>query len=283
MQQLPLIKIVKRFCLYLAVGFGLLATHTSYGQSRGLPDSVGVDETITTGTHHEAIDTVATATVIDSSSAAINSTDTTSVLTTDSVVLRIVPDSVIKKYKADPDFAYANDPEYWKRQPPPAPGPFLLWLLRVLASPITRIVIYVLLGAALAYALFRIIADNRLYLFYAKPKKPMGALEGEDDIHQEDFDEKIREAAASGNFRLATRYLFLKALRLADESKLIRYHPQLTNYEYVQQLAGHPQKESFRMLSNAYEHVWYGGFLLADAQYEWLQQQFEKFNKSVQS
>lgn len=263
-------------CLFLFVT-------TAHGQGKkGLPDSLAADETITVGPERNnkpaaAVTDSVTDELIDSAKGIEQSA-----AKTDTFVMRSVPDSAIKKYKADPDFAYANDPDYWKREQPQPPGKFMQWLARILFSDGLRWFIYLVLVSALAYALYKIIVDNRLYLFYSKPKKTPAAITGEDEIHREDLDERIRESVGSGNFRLATRYQFLKALRVADDGRLIQYHPQLTNSDYLQQLNNRPQQQSFRLLSRAYEHVWYGDFPLAASQYEWLQKEFNNFNKSIQ-
>src|SRR6476646_4024777 len=47
-------------------------------------------------------------------------------------LLREVPAIQIRKYLKNPDYAYANDPAYWKKDPPQKPGT----VNRILISPL---------------------------------------------------------------------------------------------------------------------------------------------------
>ncbi len=202
----------------------------------------------------------------------------------DTVVWRAIPDSDIARYKRDKDFAYANDPAYWMVDPPEKrqDGPLfrLQWLF---GSKGFSYFIYALLIGLLLFALYRIIKENNLYLFYKTPRKiKKSPGEGDDaELMDEDIDKLIREAMQAGNQRLTTRYLFLKALRLLDERELIRYETKATNEEYVRQLDGKEQGNSFRFLARAYEYVWYGGFALNESQYHRLVDHFQGFYKTI--
>jgi hypothetical protein len=86
------------------------------------------------------------------------------------LVLRTMSDSVVTAWKNDPVFEYANDPEYWRKEKiAERSGDSVLD--RVLASRAFEYFLLCLLGAGLLYAIIRIIADNRLQLFYRSPKR----------------------------------------------------------------------------------------------------------------
>jgi len=196
---------------------------------------------------------------------------------------RAVPDSVMTRWKKDRDFAYANDPAWWAPQKEEEEdNRFLRFLGRLLSSRGFQYFIYFLLAGVLLYALYRIIAENNLRLFYRSTANP-GDRKQDVSLEEEDLDNGLEQALTAGDHRLATRYLYLKALRLLDAKELIRYHPQATNQEYISQTRPLPQGEPFRFLTGAYERVWYGEFAINTAQFEWLLRSFQDFYKSIPS
>jgi hypothetical protein len=197
----------------------------------------------------------------------------------DQMVLRSIPDSVVGKWQKDPDFAYANDPEYWRRRESQddAPG----WLARLLGSAGFRYFLLFFLGGVLLYAIIRIIAENNLRLFYRSPvKKKTLEVEGTASPLEEDLDGQLLHFLQIGDHRQAVRYLYLKSLRLLNDQGLIRFHQESTNEEYLKQLSATSQGEAFRMLTGVYEKVWYGEFPLGDGQFARIHGYFEDFFKT---
>jgi hypothetical protein len=232
------------------------------------------DDTVVAGTEDTA--TVSGSSAVDSESpeqAAAKS---------DPVVFRSIPDSVITRWKKDKQFAYANDPSYWKRANPGAPRTERLnWLERLLNSEGFTWFIYLLLGAILLYAILRIVSENNMRVFYRSPGKTAGGLAAEANPLQEDLDLQLKEALGAGDHRLAVRWLYLRSLRLLNDRALIRYHVDATNREYVRQLTGSAAYESFLRLTGAYERVWYGELPLGEESFGRLYQYFQDFYKSI--
>ncbi len=198
------------------------------------------------------------------------------------VVFRSVPDSVVTRWKNNRDFAYANDPSWWKEEPVHHKRSlFLEWLVRVLFSRGFRYFLYGVLITALVYIVFRIVTDNNMRLFYRSAGKRAIAPGEEASPLEEDLDAQLKGALDAGDHRLAVRYLYLKALRLLNDGECIRYHIQSTNQEYVRQLGGSEFSGPFRFLTAAYDRVWYGEFAMAEGQFERLYQYFQDFYKSI--
>ena len=82
-------------------------------------------------------------------------------------------------------------------------------------------------------------------------------------------------------YRMATRYLYLKTLRHLAGLELIQWHSQATDEEYIRQMNARPQGDSFRWLTSAYERVWYGKFPLDEHQFSRLSQYFQDFYKDI--
>jgi len=233
--------------------------------SQRLPDSVRVDDTVSFDKKTEDETTTGfTDSVINYSSKEM-----------DSVVFRFVPDSVVAAYKRDKNFQYANQLVYWSKKKPQKPkGDFQDRILRSIDSRWFRILLVLLLVSILIYALYKIIAENKLYMFYSAPKRPTGENVAEVDMTYDNIDHKIKSSIDSGDFRMALRFMYLKALKKAGDKQFIHFHAQGTNQEYIRQMTNHPGEKDFRFLTYAYEYVWYGGFTPTPAQFESLKTQF---------
>ncbi len=251
------------FCLILVILFC-----SSARAQQALPDSVRTEDTIVAGSESSAVDTVAT----DSSEGQ---------KATDSVVFRNIPDSVLQRYKKDKDFAYADDPAYWVKEPVKHEKNFWDYLFEWINSRWFRGVIYALLGGILVFALYKIVVENKLYLFYTAPKKTAQEESRPADADTIDPEAGIKEAIAMGDRRLAIRYMYLKALRRLQEKGLIELSAQATDRQYVEAMQDHALGRNFRFLTNAYEYVWYGGFNLSQEQFASLQEQFEHFYEGL--
>jgi hypothetical protein len=223
--------------------------------------------------------------VVDTSSVAANSSSTA----TDSaepVVLRMIDDSIVRGWRGEKAYEYANDSAYWRwyavqvqsgrrterRTTQFLPGKWLEYFLLFL------------LAAVLLYAIVRIIVTNRLQLFYRSPKRMTAGNAGvEEFTPEDDLEGQLTHFVQIKNYREAVRYLYLKTLRLLNDRGMIRYHPESTNQEYWQQLSATPQGRPFRDLITIYENVWYGEFSMGDALFIRLRGYFDDFYKSVQA
>lgn len=231
-----------------------------------LPDSVKAVE-----------DTVISSNVEESDSQKING------VIPDTAQLRTVPDSVIEKYKKDENFAYANDEAYWAKEPVDKDRGLPDRFFAFITSKGVRVFVYLLIASVLLFAFYRIVIENKLYLFYSPPKKLHVSENEQEALLEDDLDEKIRQSMQSTDYRLAIRWMHLKALRLLNERGLIRFHAHGTNQEYVFQLSNHDQSQVFKYLTHVYDYAWYGGFSVTQQQAETLQQNFIQFYKSIEN
>jgi hypothetical protein len=99
----------------------------------------------------------------------------------------------------------------------------------------------------------------------------------EEEIKTIDFVSAIHSAEADGEYRLATRYLFLNLLKQLEEKALIEFLPEKTNMDYILELNGDYRK-SFVTITKLYEKVWYGVTTPEVKQFEFIKLQFESFN-----
>jgi hypothetical protein len=222
-------------------------------------------------------------TVASSISAETDSSKNDIVIPQEATIMRSVPDSTVNSLKRDKSFEYANDDAYLAKEPENQKKGFFDFLFRLLTSRGAVMIIYILMASVLLFALYKIIVDNKLYLFYSKPKRLEAVENIEENISSENIDEKIKEAIQAKNYRLAIRYMHLKALQNLDQKNFIRFHAQGTNLEYASQLKSTPFANDFQYLTNIYEYVWFGGFELTEQQAVIVQQNFNQFYTSIRS
>jgi Domain of unknown function (DUF4129) len=234
-------------------------------------DTVGVREDSAVGVKQSTID-----------STAVEKTDSAADHP-EPAVLRTVADSAVGNWKNDKVYAYANDPSYWRREEETQVRPPNFWLFRLLSSKGFEYFLLILLGSVLLYAIIRIIADNRIRVFYRAPRRAAAVGAAEDDAMEDDLEGKLLHYMQIKDYRQAVRYLYLKTLKLLDEGGLIKYHQESTNHEYWLQLSASPKGAPFRDLTTIYEKVWYGEFPLGDTLFARLHQYFEEFQKTIRA
>jgi hypothetical protein len=199
---------------------------------------------------------------------------------------RQVPDTTVQSLKNRKEFAYANDPGFWKPEPKIQEEHrkgFWEYFYDFFSADGVRIIAYFILIAFFAFVVYRIIVVNKLYLFYRSGKSKGVAQGDETDIQDINFDEKIQQAMAAGNHRMAVRYMYLKSLKLLNEKQWIRYHADGTNYEYVNQMSGRKLASEFSFLTRIYDYVWYGEFAVTQEQFDIVHKNFSHFYNAVKS
>jgi hypothetical protein len=112
----------------------------------------------------------------------------------------------------------------------------------------------------ICYILFRIIKHVSSQ---ANPKIMKAQVSDDatriEDIKELEIDRLLKEALASGNFRLAIRIYFLGMLKKLDEDGVILWKKDKTNRDYLGELFSKSHYfEEIKTLTLAYEQVWYG-------------------------
>ncbi len=87
-----------------------------------------------------------------------------------------------------------------------------------------------------------------------------------ENIEEVNYEALLSSALKNNDFALAIRYHFLHCLKSLQKLKLINWHREKTNYEYLSEV---PESyyDAFRRLINIYEHVWYGKFSATEETY----------------
>ncbi len=129
-----------------------------------------------------------------------------------------------------------------------------------------------LIGCLLLYFIFsNLDSDKKI-----DPKRDIDYIE---DIEEVDTEDGYMTAYREGNYRMAIRMHFLKALQLLTRKNIINWQPEKTNRDYVKEIIDAPKRSSFKNIARIYENVWYGNHPIDNVQFEELDFHFKKFIK----
>ncbi|HMO61546.1 MAG TPA: DUF4129 domain-containing protein [Ferruginibacter sp.] len=157
-------------------------------------------------------------------------------------------------------------------------GKNVSWLGRLFAAKATRYFFWALGAAFVLFILYRLFfADG----FFRGTATSMDRYNPADETMHEhaDFTALANGAVAAKNYRLATRYLYLRLLQSLTSAGAIVYAADKTNREYYYELQGKPFQQQFARLTESYEYLWYGGFEADKQLFEQIQASFTAFNK----
>lgn len=107
------------------------------------------------------------------------------------------------------------------------------------------------------------------------------AVEEGEDIHNMRFETELEKAIRLGNYRLAVRIQYLDTLKKLSDRGLIRWLPNKTNWEYVQELAGTPYSGGFRQITTAFEYAWYGEFAIDEPVFRLMREKMLDFQQKL--
>ncbi len=196
----------------------------------------------------------------------------------DSLQVRRLPDSTVRRFRADEDFWYVNYIfKKEKKEEPDKSVPFtqtrafetLLWLI-IVGGFAAFVVIY--------------LANSNIGIFRKGHKTIAGAIESEDateNIFEINYQREIERAIANANYRLATRLMFLRALKNLSDKKVIQYKQDRTNFDYLMQLHSTKYYNDFFRLTRNYEYSWYGQFAIEPEKFNIIKDDFENFTRNL--
>lgn len=193
------------------------------------------------------------------------------------IELRTVPDSIVTKMQGDKSFEYANDPSFWKKEPPQQNSAFIKLLDVIAKSSLLNWLLYLFLAAIILFVLYQVAVVNNFFVFSRKKRATQVTNFEEEILSPDKLDELINDAVHQKDFRLAVRYLYLKTLQLLNERGLIRLDSKLTNHDYVRQVQPQEKRSEFVRLTNLYEYAWYGEYQLTEEQFARAKTNFYNF------
>lgn len=105
----------------------------------------------------------------------------------------------------------------------------------------------------------------------------------EEEVSPEHFSGQIAAAEAKKDFRLATRYRYLRSLYVLSEKGFVVPGTDKTNYQYMSELRSKAPElaPGFQKLVYLYEHIWYGEYPLSESFYRVVADGFIQFTQPI--
>ena len=177
----------------------------------------------------------------------------------------------VNQMKQDPDFAYANDSEYWQQKK--TTGTTVQsprWNDRLFEG------FLILVVAALGiWGLVMLARENGFSWVFRKKAGITGESADSQPLPEPQFEEVISQYQDAKDYRLAVRFLYLRMLDGLKERGDLTLRSSSTNAEIARLLGSHPMAEEFRFLSRSYEYAFYGGFVPTPENYHMLRKRFD--------
>jgi hypothetical protein len=191
--------------------------------------------------------------------------------------LREVPAQQIKSYILNPDYAYANDSAYWKKEKPRKPA----LKFNIFGNTFLRWTVFILILALVCFGINQLIKETSFNWRLRKTRYRETDRSGSPKEEEPDYEIAIRRYQEEGNYRLAIRYMYLRLIKKIRENDAFPVSHYSTNAELVRLFESLPFGNEFRYLTVAYEYIFYGGFIPGEVMYKTLKTKFEAFQRII--
>ena len=192
----------------------------------------------------------------------------------------------IDQLKSDPDLNYQQPPtvaeSLWDRF-----KQMLAWFFESLfekasTTDVGLVIMYTMAGILVIVVIMMLLKVNAFKVFYSGADQPKPSYQVfHENIHEMNFEKLIKEATEKNEFRLATRLIFLHALKLLSDKHLIEFHPGKTNHDYVDELRTADLKTGLNELSFYFDYAWYGNFAINDTQFQRIYNTFAEWRTKI--
>ncbi|QNM86389.1 DUF4129 domain-containing protein [Polaribacter pectinis] len=194
---------------------------------------------------------------------------------TDFVAKRTFKDNLKEKY-TDKEFTYTESVEEKKTSPNDSA------LLLAFMAFMTNVFPY-LLGGIIIFIILKTFLGTEVGFWNFKKNKKITSEKlvfEDEDIHEVDLEALLKDAIAKQEYRLAIRYYYLSVLKALSTKKLIDYHKDKTNSEYLFEIENTETRKQFSYLSYVYSYVWYGEFPVDASKFHAVEHKYKSFLKS---
>lgn len=185
-----------------------------------------------------------------------------------------------EKYK-DKDFEYKEDRTIKKEVKPKTPSNFSF--LKFFAAFMTNVFPF-LLGAFVIFVILKSVLGLDTLFWKSSKKTSVTAkklIYEEEDINELNITKLLQQAIDNKEYRLAIRYYYLATLKELTNKKLIDYHKDKTNSEYLFEIENVQTRNEFSYLSYVYSYVWYGEFPVDENSFFKAQNKYQSFLNSL--
>jgi hypothetical protein len=156
------------------------------------------------------------------------------------------------------------------------------WLNSFLSSGRLQIFLWAFAITFVLFILYKLFLTEGVFRKTPKSLKINEPNAAEEIINSEsNFETLIKQAAQTGNYRLAVRYQYLQTLHKLADKNLLELATDKTNYQYVREITNQNYQQDFAALTLNYEYVWYGEFNIDVIIYKRMENSFLQFNSKL--
>jgi hypothetical protein len=151
---------------------------------------------------------------------------------------------------------------------------------RVLGGGFIKFLLWSLAILFLLIIIYQLSKSGKLFTGSKRNVQVSEQADEEELLLHHNFDDLISSAIKNEDYRLATRYHFLKVLQQLRDKNHIAFEPDKTNSRYVREVPAALQP-AFSTLVLQYEYVWYGHFDIGMEQFQQLEKGFQHFYQKI--
>lgn len=147
---------------------------------------------------------------------------------------------------------------------------------------ILEIIIYSLLAIGALYLLIKFLMESPPSSIFRNEEKEIEDFNYiQENVSDVDFEKLISSSLKNKNYRLATRFLYLKTLKILSKNGIIEWHYDKTNSDYINEITDETIRNTFKRISYIYDYVWYGEFDISADQFNSNRAVFNKLKTIV--
>lgn len=178
---------------------------------------------------------------------------------------------IVDDLRKQPEFEYATPPDMRPNFIKRLFMRFFDFLVGLFGQKWIAWIVLTLIGIAtvggLAFALYGIFGTGKTMPVTLSENNNLDYQVTDEDIHATNFSEEIELAANQHDYRKAVRLIYLNALKMLTDEKVVDYQPYKTNFDYKYEIQENNCRELFGQLSYFFEYIWYGNFVAHEQQY----------------
>lgn len=108
------------------------------------------------------------------------------------------------------------------------------------------------------FVLYQLLQNKGLFKGNTRKLKVAELAKSEQEtLFEIDIDQLLKKAEQQADYRLATRFQYIKTLQLMNDKQLIEFAADKSNRQYVYELPEQRRSEFFTLILN-YEYIWFG-------------------------
>jgi hypothetical protein len=193
--------------------------------------------------------------------------------------------SRLKELQSDDDLHYQEPPSVgsslWDR--------FLQWLNELIISTFDKTfntnwgntLAYIAGVVVIIILVMMILKVDAFKMLYGGGDGKLKTQILDENIHEMDFDQLIKEAVNNQDYRRGIRLLFLYALKILSDKHVIHWELGKTNHEYVAEVKDKDLKPGLNDLSFYFDYAWYGNFSITAETFTKAEQIFNNWKQKV--